>query len=116
MKNHLLDDFKQQIQEKKIRKEKERLANLEYERQIQKNADKYDYFFGSANKRGGGGTPVRHNGESIANLKLIGKDLVTIQTPTSNGRRRGNNNRKNQSSVLQSTTTRTKWKDERRER
>ena len=107
VKNHLLDDFKQQIQEKKIRKEKERLANLEYERQIQKNADKYDYFFGSANKRGGGGTPVRHNGKSIANLKLIGKDLVTIQTPTSR-RRRGNNNRKNQSSVLQSTTTRTK--------
>jgi hypothetical protein len=79
VKNHLLDNIKQQIQEKQIRKEKERLENLEYERKIQQTAQKYDYFFGSANKRGGGGTPIRHNGRSVANLKLIGKDLVTIQ-------------------------------------
>ena len=80
VKNELLDSLKEQIVQKKVRKEKERQANLEYERSIQKNAHKYDYFFGGAN-RGGGGTPVRLNGHAVANLKLIGKDLVTIQSP-----------------------------------
>ena len=88
VKNELLDSLKEQIAQKKVRKEKERQANLEYERNIQKNAHKYDYFFGGAN-RGGGGTPVRLNGHAVANLKLIGKDLVTVQTPRRGSSRNG---------------------------
>ena len=108
VKNELLDSLKEQIAQKKVRKEKERQANLEYERSIQKDAHKYDYFFGGAN-RGGGGTPVRLNGHAVANLKLIGKDLVTVQSPRrvslGNGVSVDRGHRARQSKSVQSSKT-----------
>ena len=78
--NSALEDIKHQIMEKKIRKEKERLAEMKFNEKVEREAARYDPW-----GRPGSGAALRDpvSGKPVANLRNSGRQITaTGRTPT----------------------------------
>ena len=68
------EDLKRQIALKKLRKEKEEQERIEWELKKDKEMLEFNPF-----GRGGNGAPIKDkSGKVVANLRVLGRDLVTI--------------------------------------
>jgi len=78
-------DLQKQIELKRLRKEQEQREQLEWERK--KDLEMMEFKWGGG---GGNGAPIRdeRTGKIISNLRVLGKDLVTINRDKIGTRRR----------------------------
>eukprot|EP01138_Halocafeteria_seosinensis_P002547 gb/GECG01002605.1/.p1 GENE.gb/GECG01002605.1/~~gb/GECG01002605.1/.p1 ORF type:complete len:456 (+),score=80.01 gb/GECG01002605.1/:1-1368(+) len=75
-KSEYLLTLEQQMKEKEERKRKEKEEQAQWDKKMEEEAERYDYF--GAGRRGGGGEPVRDgSGVNVTQLKRTGKDLAT---------------------------------------
>ena len=78
----LMDGIKEQIAMKKVQREKARLAEQAWEKKIEQEAEQR----GSPWGRPGSGAPVRDaDGQPVANLRHVGRNLVTVRAPKRTG-------------------------------